>query len=508
MIQRSELLRLLPFFLAIVFLFADFKNAAIHIHDEGHFLLAGNTITSGVFGVIGGQSLPEISAELHQSGGTLFFAAKPGHVALMAFAGLFGGLTAGKALVLMALLTVATVLLMQSIGEAWYGKEWGWLAGLATACSPLLLEYGKTVLSPVSSLFFAVLCLWFLQQQHRRCLMHVLAGVAAAGAILCHYNTLPLLFAMMVSHLHRCRPRDVAGAFLGGLFFLLASEGVLLLADKSLQSAYPEFRSFFGELMFNLNKNHLSGKVFQQFDSNAIVTDGVRGYALNAYIQSVGWILVGFSLPLGVMLLGLFAPIGKQEEAENAIQPQKQLRETRSILAWIILFPLVVWLAYPWKIERNFVQCLPGLVLAFPLGCYYLMQYTTKQRVILGAVSICLAGMLLNYPLREKSPIEQVIELNQNELRALPTGAFTATSFPGATSPLWKWYLGPEQRQRGRVVDYVDFSTFEDSQMRGTDFTETARLSEWKPWGKPMNDLSKSSFLTFDSTIIQPRDPK
>ncbi len=422
----------------------------------------------------------------------MFFAAKPGHVGLMAFAGLFGGLQAWKALLLMAILSVGILVLLQSVAEQWFGKEWGLLTGLATACSPLLVEYSKTALSPVSSLFFAVLSLWFLQQGKRPLLMHICAGLAAAAAVLCHYNTLPLLFAIMVSHIHRCRPKDIAAALLGGLFFLLLAEGVLTVADRILAGVYPEFKTFFGELFYNLNRNHLSGKVFNQFDADALVTDGFRGYTVQAYHHTAGWLLAGFSAPLICFAVGFTTKAILKRPFP--LQSAEKTRETLYIMGWLILFPMVAWLLYPWKIERNFVQCIPGIVLLFPpLFCVLWGNNLHKKQyrlaVILAALTLCLAGILVNFPKRTNSPIVQMIELNRSFLESLPADSANANSFPRATSPLWKWYLGPEQANTGRAFRFLDFSSFSENPLLiTTDYSLRSTPENYEPWGKPLLD--------------------
>lgn len=482
--------RFLPAILVTLLLFCDFGNSSVRIYDEGHFLLAGNTITLGVFGLLKGEPLSALSQQIHQNGGTLFFAAKPGHVGLMAFAGLFGRLTAWKALFLMALLGIGTVVLIQLIAERWYGKECGWLGGLSAACCPLLLEYSKTALSPVSSLFFAVLTLWLLQQPSRRLLFHVLAGFAAAAAVLCHYNTLPLLFAIMVSHLHRCRPRDVAGALLGGLCFLLLAEGALLFAGKLLSGVYPEFRSFFGELIFNLNKNHLSGKVFHQFEANALVTDGFRGYTMEAYWNAGKWLLTGFSLPLVVIFLGLYRSVFfKHSEGESFFPSADSNLRIRSTLAWLILFPLVIWLLYPWKIERNFVQCIPGVALLFPPMVRSALRLLSPKLIASVAIAVCLTGLIVRFPIRERSPIEELIRINRTAFEALPEESINAESFPRATSPLWKWYLGPEQTNTGNGLQGIDFASFDEKPaILTTDYSSPNQPTDYQPWGKTVLD--------------------
>ncbi|MDX1970895.1 MAG: glycosyltransferase family 39 protein [Candidatus Sumerlaeia bacterium] len=464
----------LPYLLAVVLLLWNFGEAAIQIHDEGHFLLAAHTISLGVRGVLTGQSIPELAAEIHQTGGTLFLAAKPVHVGLLALLGVVTPLTASKALLLLAALTVGCVALIQGIGSRLFGAGAGWYAGLMMACTPLLLKFGITVLSPVTMLFFALLSFFLLLQEKRRPLMLFAAGVAAALSVFCHYNVAPFLLALLVGFWGRLKGKEYALAIGGGVVCLMAVEGALLGADVVLANAYPEFRSFFGELFFNLNKSHLSGKVLQEFSAASPLTDGVRGYSLKNTLIPLGWILSGVGIP-GLIGLAVFW------NKSFSVRPEAGSIKLRWLLGWIVVLPFVVWMAYPWKIERNFVQLLPGLALGFGVMMMRLESLCPSVVVrVVGSV-LLLATYALNPAVREPSPIAECIQQNEAALQALPAGALNGSSFPFSMAPIWKWYLGPERKNRGLSPLPIDFSQFDSPLIYGHDsrFPEPEGTVRW-----------------------------
>jgi 4-amino-4-deoxy-L-arabinose transferase-like glycosyltransferase len=539
----------LPCLLAVVLLLLNFGDAAIQIHDEGHFLLAAHTISLGVKGVLSGQSITELAAEIHQSGGTLFLAAKPVHVGLLALLGVLTPLTAGKALLLMATLTVGCVALIQGIGTRLFGPGAGLYAGLMMACSPLLLKFGITVLSPVTMLFFALLSFYLLLQEKRRAVMLFAAGVAAALSVFCHYNIAPFLLALLIGFWGRLNGKEYAFAIGGGVVCLLAVEGALLGADVVLAKAYPEFRSFFGELFFNLNKSHLSGKVLQEFSSASPLTDGVRGYSLKNTLIPLGWILSGVGIPglIGLAVFGnkslsvrpeagkitprwlleLFSKFcavicllrvassarGKPRHSTtmtafasyritNSRYTANRQIILKTTLAWIILLPFVFWMAYPWKIERNFVQLLPGLALGFGV---MMMRF----EVLLPAVAVRVLGSVLllgtyalNPAIREPSPIEGCIQQNEAALQTLPAGALNGSSFPFSMAPIWKWYLGPERKNRRGAPLPIDFSQFESPLLYGHDsrFSEPEGTVGW-PEGVVLTE-NNVEFYFLESTLL------
>ena len=80
--------RVIPPFICSLFLLSPMGLRGILLHDEGHFLLVANTIAEGVGLLARGEGLAAIRDAIHSGGGALYFTAKPGHILLLAFAGL------------------------------------------------------------------------------------------------------------------------------------------------------------------------------------------------------------------------------------------------------------------------------------------------------------------------------------------------------------------------------------------------------------------------------------
>ncbi|MEQ8820072.1 MAG: hypothetical protein RLY93_07480 [Sumerlaeia bacterium] len=435
---------------ALLWVSVGIGERGVAIHDEGHFLLAANTIVLGLKGVLGGVSLGALAESIHETGGTLFFAAKPGYVGLLALGGIFSGsVSASVALWINALSFVGIVWLTYLVALRRF--DWPWAAravGIFCVASPLLAHSARTALSTTPALFFAMLALWLMHIERRPLLMGALAGASAFFAFTCHYNILPLLLALLVAYWPSEPPRRRMAVIAGAAGCVIAIEGALLAADWLLRDAYPEFRSFFGELYANFTRSHVPGAA-----SALERTDGVRGYGFKAYLY------VGILMAYGYHFLGVAALLGCLWAWKSKLWPGGTLR----LIAAMIAVPLAFWLLYPWKVERCFVQLAPGIALAggwtfVRFGQLWISSAQGERAdaapparvpiywVLLGmapAAGAIAVSVFASMPQPSRSPYAETAAVNAEVIARLPAGALTSASFHRASAPLWKWYLGP-----------------------------------------------------------------
>jgi len=455
----------------------------ILLHDEGHFLLVANTLADGVGLVAGGAGLGEVREALHASGGALYFTAKPGHILLLALAGaLAGGLTTSVALALNAVAAVLAVALAQDIATRRFGRRAGLISGFLLASSPLLCAYGRTALGLPTAVCFALAAFWLAERSGGRRGWWILAGIAAFAAIACHYNAAPLLVALAVGGWPD-RPRRCWGWVFGSFAASLACfQLATLLGDFALRDAYPQFRSYFGEL-----RHAFSTAQLPSLDGSAGVLpgseDGVRGYGSEAWRYLAVVLARGFHVQLLLAVAYLVAVRGE--------------RRSWRLLAWWAVFPLAIWSLYHWKVERAFVVAAPGIAVAAGVFLDRLARSpAARARALAAACGLAAmgAGAVLSVPREDRAPFSRAVAANRDAIEALPPGAFTAASFNWRSAPLWKWNLGPERIRRGGRADVVDFASFDppllvaiDPQSRTPDPVYAANLPEFAnadPWGQ------------------------
>lgn len=442
---------------AAVLLLPALVHRGIAIHDEGHFLLAAHTVLQGALGLLRGLSPAEIREVVYPTGGTLYLAAKPGHILLLALTGLLsGGLSAAKGLWPSVVATLGIVWLTQEIAARRFGPRAGLLAGAMCLLCPLTLLFGASALGLSTSCFFGLLAFRLLDSEDAAAWRLKVAGIAAVASFTCHYNAAPLLIAMAVGFWPKFSWRQRLTIAASALAALLVFEGTLMAADRILQNAYPDFRSFFGELHYNFT-HHQAG-------SEELSRDGVRGYGATAWLFLLGILAIGFHWTGLAALIGLFW----------AWKANPMDSKDRWLLTWWLGFPLVFWILYPWKVERSFLQLVPAVAVwagfCFDRG---LSQWAAaagdsspRWWSVLGYIPLggtVVLGLLLVLPpcFQPRSAYALAVEANEDWIREAPSRTFTAASVNWRTGPLWKWYLGPEQLYRSGTFDSVDFSTFD-----------------------------------------------
>ncbi|MCB2153984.1 glycosyltransferase family 39 protein [bacterium] len=461
------LIRIGPAVLMLVILAAGAAGRAIAVYDEGHFLLAAHTIAEGIRGIFSGNSIAEIRDAIHQGGGTLYFAAKPGYIFILAFLDLLtGGLTSGRALALSVLCGVGVVALTQSIAEKRFGWRTGLYAGLLVALNPLVLQFGRMALGVEPAVFLALLAFWIMEHADGKAWRAALAGAVAFAAFTCHYNVAPLMLALGIGAWPLWSRRTRIALIAGGIVSAGLFEGALLGVDFVLRNAYPDFRSFFGELYYNFAVHQVAGGEEAVIAAGAAEsTDGVRGYGAAAWFYLIGTLAAGMHWLLIVGVVGLI-----WMKREPIIEGSDQ-----RLLLWWTLFPLVVWSLYPWKVERSFLNVVPGIAVlaAVVLDRFQERWNRAGQEGEANAVwkalgwfpiaMVLLTAVLLSIPQLSPDPSGQrrLVMNNRDWIASLPRGSFTATSFNWRSAPIWKWYLGPELHRMDIETPGIDFSSFD-----------------------------------------------
>ena len=97
--------------------------------------------------------------------------------------------------VMIALLSVLTILFTWFVARRWFGKAAAAIAGLLYAVSPVAIIYGRTSWNPNPMPFFTLLCIWGIFQvwQHKKYFWLPIIGASAAFALQMHYLGLLLL---------------------------------------------------------------------------------------------------------------------------------------------------------------------------------------------------------------------------------------------------------------------------------------------------------------------------
>ena len=464
--------RIAPLALMAALLLPAVFHRGIHVHDEAHFLLVANTVAQGAAGILTGKPISEIRDRIHESGGALYFAAKPGYIYLLALWGLvLGGLTATKALFLNFLLALGTLALLQDSAQRLFGARAAFFAAALLALSPLFLDFSATALGPVPATFFCILAFWLAIRDKPALWRVLLAGLAAAAAFLCHYNIVVLLLTFGIgtwpggSWLKRI---GLPAAFV--LFLAIFHLGTVAV-DRALAEAYPEFRSYGSELVRNFSFAQLQdgGDEAARDAIPEDMTDGQRGYDARAWLHLAYILFNRLHLLLPVAVIGL-AWLGRSKKLEG---------RHLWLLAWWAFLPTLFWALYPWKVERSFVHCVPGLVLAAAVVIQRIAPLDedpeaprNRRDIALGLlISLVLLSLLTISPgnLFGKSPFERMVRQNESLISRAPEGTFTGRSFHWRTAPLWKWYLGPERLNRGKLSPGVDFASSRQPLLVGAD---------------------------------------
>ncbi|MDK2970365.1 MAG: hypothetical protein PWP23_120 [Candidatus Sumerlaeota bacterium] len=448
---------LIPALLLLLILLPGLPGRGIRLHDEGHFLLAANTVSQGISGIIAGKSLSEIRDEIHRTGGTLYFTAKPGYIGMLALAGMLpGGLTAVKA---NSLCLAAALLLLWAVHSLAFrrgGAPAAFCAGLLLVISPLTLNFSSHALGVIPGLALVFGGVAALDARRESGVLAFLGGILAFLGVACHYNLVPLVAALGCGFVPLVRRRILlaaVGGFLGAAVLLQAGS---MVADVALESAYPDFRSYAGEL----HHNFFAAQVQTEDGGKSVEAsippgrrDGVRG---NGWRE---WIWVGRTVFLGFGAAFLFGVAG------SVILWRTREKGDWSALPLVLAagVPLVLWSVYPWKVERALVTALPGLCLLAGGGYAVAVERWPRWRLAL-IVCVGLAGggslmVGIRRELPPASPYAATVERYAAWLEQAPPQAFTARSFHWRLAPVWKWYLGPERANRGLPVPGVDFAS-------------------------------------------------
>lgn len=472
--------------IAVLVLVPALCRPALRVHDEGHFLLAAETIRAGVLGfLVEGMPPAVLRDEIQPLGGTLYFTAKPGHIALLAAEGLLlGGLTARKAIFLNVLCHAATAGLLVALARRRFGSGPAAVAGAGYAVAPLAVFFASGALGVTTSAFFVVLAAWLLDCRRDSAVWPVLGGAAATMAVACHYNAAPSVLAVLLAFGMSAGKRRVLAFVGGGAASALALQGATMAADHVLRFAYPEFRSWWGELHHALFKHHLA----EAPQAAGTFTDGAKGYGGAAWLLVVRAVAGGLVLPAaGTLAAAVLRPGSDGARSDR-----------NAALVWALL-PLAVWTLYPWKVDRTFVVVAPGMAFALAAGARALgARHASAARHaarVAGAalvVAASAAGALARLA-EPPPPIPTVIAANEDWISSAPRGTFNGTSFHWKTAPLWKWYLGRERVNAGRPSPGVDFARFDSPFVAAIDpmagepdpnfAAQTAEFADAQPFG-------------------------
>lgn len=422
----------------------------VHIHDEAHFLLGAHTMVEGAAALVSGRPVGEAASQIRRMGGTLYFTAKPGHVALLALVGAgTGGVRELPSLWLSLVAGLGVVALTHALcrDAAGRGRAASLAAALLVAVSPLMLTASRSALGLATSAFFALLAAWLMTDRfaaRRPWVWAVLAGVCAFMSVACHYNSVVLLGALALGMASRRGMRRWAVA--AGVFAacVLAAQAATMLASAVVGGAYPEYRTYFGELRHAFTANQMA---------SAPSADGARGYGMDAWRYALRVLMVAFVPALAVCVAALAAARRWRAGGDRAA--------SRFLLCWALI-PLCFWLLYPWKVERAFVAAVPG-VMALAGAALGGLAGSGRRRgaLVLLAVAVVPGIVLCGVRLRaDVSPFAPAARAAAPRIASLPPGSITLASAGWRTLPQWKWYLGPWlRRQSGGPVAAVDFGS-------------------------------------------------
>ncbi len=430
MIKRSLLFPAMLLFVAIFWSW-HLSERGVYIHDEAHYLLGANTLVEGIRAVGKGEPVSEAAREIRRLGGTLYFTAKPGHVALLAGLGLLtGGVRETPSLWLSLLAGLGVVALVYRLVRD--GADGSIRAALTAALfagtSPILMSASRSALGLSTSLVFALAAAWFMTDRFRsRSFAWAgAAGLCAFASFACHYNSIILLGGLMLGLFVRWDLKRWLVALVIFIAAALAMQLITWAAAVVIRGSYADFMTYFGELRHAFSSSQMA---------NGPTGDGVRGYGSDAWVYLGKSLLVGFAVA-GPLALGALSP---------------RQRVGRFVICWAFI-PLLFWAVYPWKVERSFVAVVPGVCAAAGLVVDQIMRrYNRSQPIALVVVGmLILPGFLLcaKHLRGDFSPFKEAAAKAAPQLVAMPPDSITLASAGWRTLPQWKWYLGPALRRR------------------------------------------------------------
>ena len=441
----------------------------VHVHDEAHFLLGAHTMVEGARALVSGQPVGEAASHIRRMGGTLYFTAKPGHVTLLALVGACtGGVRELPSLWLSLMAGLGVVALTYALcrDAGGRGRAASLAAALLVAVSPLMLTASRSALGLATSALFALLAAWLMADRfaaRRPWAWAALAGAFAFASVACHYNAVILLGALALGMVSRRRAARWAVA--GAVFAvcLLAAQAGTMLASAVVGGSYPEFRTYFGELLHAFTANQMAA---------APSADGVRGYGAEAWGFALRILAAGF-VPALVACGG--ALVAARRWPADADREGK-----RFLLCWALV-PLVFWLLYPWKVERAFVAAVPG-VMALTGAALGALADAGRRRTAVLLLAVAVVPGLVQCGLRVRddvSPFAPAARAAAPRIAALPPGSVTLASAGWRTLPQWKWYLGPwMRRELGAPVAAVDFGTRAEPRVVCVDHLTTSSVQQ------------------------------
>lgn len=466
---RSRPPRLLGLLPCLVFAALVFPGIFRHIsvHDEGHFLLAAHTLATGARMLLSGSPVSEIAAAIHSGGGTLYFAAKPGYILVLAALGILaGGLTTFHAALVNLLFGVAGVALTQNLVARRFGTLEGLWAGLFLATMPVYCQFARQVLGVVPMVAWMMAGGLLLQlavsgRQRRGAMLGALAGTAFFIGFTHHYNGVVLAAALVLAAWREIGRWPKVGLLAGAVASAALFEAMFHVAARLVGGTYPEFRTFLGELAYNFSAHQAGGAPSQ---------DGVRGYGADAWVM-LGRTLAGaFHWVTALALIGLGV----------ALKHGKVTVGEATWLALVAGLPLLAWSLYPWKVERSFASVAPGMAAGGGVVAARFLRSWTRAGsgrpagmwTFIGVAplaSLAGIGALMSLPVEERGMAARAVEANEAWIATAPPGTFTAASFHWRSAPLWKWELGPHRANRGRPTPGIDFSSFSAPAVHATD---------------------------------------
>lgn len=449
-------------------------------HDEGHALLNANTWHQVMRWVLGGglwsddgASITQLRDALHQQGGTLYSAGKFGYSLLLATVALPGQVTTSLGL-LMALFAGVAVCLLAGL-LTWKYTQNAVAAALTLfgcAMSPLLISLSREVSGTIWALVFGLAAACALQagadatSKRRRWLWGIFGGLLLGYGFTCHFNLAPFIVAVFLAtgvyaSLNSVGvgrifafAKSVTPAAIGSLFVLGVFEAVTRVVDYRLRDAFPEFRSFFGELQWLLFRDQPA-----KFDGE-VYGDGAIGWGWNAWAVYANAAWREGLVWIGLLLVAIYFVISRQRH--------KRSGTVRSAI--LLLFPLLFWAAYIYRVERVLGMCVAASFIF--IGVVFSPALTKKAdtRPWVGPLIFSLLflhGLIVQTYLNDetpevKSPIPEVTSQTIQHIQK-NGGQITAGSFDTGFAPLWKWTIVEQMREKKfrNIRSAVDFSRYD-----------------------------------------------
>lgn len=162
---------------------------------------------------------------------------------MMAPALLLSGLNPVGPAIMIALLSVITILFVWHVARAWFGKEAALISAVLYAVSPIAIIYGRTSWNPNPMPLFAILSIWGIYQvwKSKKHTWMPIIGVSLAFALQMHYLALLLIPTVLLFWLITLKQikktKESASSFykqslLGAIAFLALMSPLLLFDIK------------------------------------------------------------------------------------------------------------------------------------------------------------------------------------------------------------------------------------------------------------------------------------